>query len=222
MKYIIIAAHFDDEFIGCHQFIRKYNKDITQFIYFTDSSLQANYMDNTTDNYVIKRAIESERYVKSWITEKTKTTYLNLPDGLSRKEYKEKCFPTFCIDNWINKQLLEHITNECILYPSLDSLHPSHVWCNSACVRFISDNLLDSISYATHSLFNQDKTICNYNDNQFGRHGETNPMYLYKHPNGLKQQLFMEYFPSQANRMLSCGLKLNDYERYYTDLEISL
>ena len=224
-KYVIISVHYDDEFVGCHQFIQKYRKDIIKVIYFTDSSLQANYIDTSTIKYIQKRKMESTIYLRQ-ITKEwelfTPMEFLDLPDGLSREEYDKKCFPTFCIDKWITEQLAKYITDETIVYPCFDSDHPSHIWCNAVSVNLINRKRLPSISYATHSSFDKDRTIYNDNDHQFRKHGETNPVYLYKHPNGLKHKLFMGYFPSQAKRMLSSGLKLNDYERYYTNLKLKL
>lgn len=222
---VIVSPHYDDEFIGCFRLFEKYKNDITDVIFFTDSSLQTVYIDTTSADYILKRYNESYCFISA-MSPKAKIHRLDIPDGLNPEEFVKKTFfdrGMQGIHDAIAKLFKKILRNRKVILaiPTIDSDHPSHMWC-SAIFRRMGRNLnLKIIEYQTHQLFNEPPI--KHENNQI-LETKTNNCYIYTvyHQIGKKSLLFKKIYPTQWERFNAQNMKLYDWERYYSDIPLDL
>lgn len=114
-KYVIVAPHPDDEFIGCFNLFRK-NK-VKKVIIVTDGGIQTIKKTLPDKKYIKKRKKESTIFVAKYGLNKKQIYFLNLPDG-KLKNIKI---------NLIFKSLSEYIEKDDIICgPSILEEHLDH------------------------------------------------------------------------------------------------
>jgi len=198
--------------------------NIDQVVYFTDSSLQTRYRDQSTHSYLNQRIDESEKYLDTFAPD-CEMSMMEMPDGLSSEEYQAKCFPKSNAQE-VDEQMVAHLTlwlrgTDVVFIPMNEGTHPSHTWCNQICTKYIKHSKKNYVLYYCHRQL-------------FGGHREGEPntsttretsigfIKTFQHRQGEKEELFRCYFPSQYSRFEDQKLKLDDTELYASPTNIDI
>lgn len=78
-KYIVVAPHPDDEFIGCFNLFRK--NQVKKVIVVTDGGIQTIKKTLPDKKYIKKRKKESIYFITKYGLNKKQIYFLNFPDG---------------------------------------------------------------------------------------------------------------------------------------------
>ena len=129
MKYSILAAHQDDEFIGCRSLIYSNLSQISNVIFLTNGEICVNYF--VGPEYAIKRRKEASAWLKSIGIKNIH--YLNVPDtwdemqliqGIGHEEFLRNHGSTRA-QFLVNR--MREIVKDDVIVCCRANYHPSHI-----------------------------------------------------------------------------------------------
>jgi LmbE family N-acetylglucosaminyl deacetylase len=217
MKYSIIASHPDDEFIGCHQFIKHNADKISNVIFFSNGEKSVNSF--VGPEYAHRRRIEAA----SWwykINPKTRVHFLNVPDGINDMEFVSGFGADVFKDNngitrttYILNQIKNIVLDDIVLTCEFED-HPTHALCYG-----IVENLKNpKVYYNVWSLWLyplqgdlsfHPMMIVDLEGNRSIYYQFTKEEYI------AKEAEFKKYYTSQHKDLLKSNLRVPNYELYY-------
>jgi len=133
----IIAAHCDDEALGCYKLFE--DGLVNKVVIVTDSSSQVTSPFISTIDYIATRKQETRKFCAEFKV--GEIAYLNFPDGLLSSIFSSE------LDNLID--FLEktiRMSNAVYFHSILDS-HPDHRFINGICHRIINDIRTNKLKY---------------------------------------------------------------------------
>jgi len=212
MKRIItiLAPHFDDEFLGCSELIKKNHKLIKNIIFITDSHIEVPY--HFSPIYCTSELRCSESY--DWLDQfelAKRMQFLNIPDSFNYefiydksyfyyKSFVEK-YKVTPLNFWRNRIL--KLSGDIIVCPEIDDQnHAAHQLTKNLCI-FTRKNKNKSIIYYNAYNTNKYHSIINTHN---------------------KEREFKKFYPDTYKNLKESNYNFNfDHEIYiYNKKEINI